>query len=157
VNRKTGKHASINGHQNLINRLSAMDLHSVGRGGGITTLLLPRSVADQRKMDKIISTYKVKSVVTRSNRERNNTCDAVMDDALMANLAILFEQECGHKPKCIGAPVREFSLWVTEQLTDNRSKVSKLTETRYPELPNRKASWWKRQISKRLKRIKSIR
>jgi len=149
VNKKTGKQASIKGHHNLANRLFALTLHSTGRGGGITTLLLPRTVPDQQNIRKLMATYEVKQVVTRTTKATKIARNAVMDDDLMACLAVMFEHAHRGKPRRLNAPVREFSSWVSAQLDNGTSEVSKLTGGRYPELASRKASWWEKQISRR--------
>lgn len=128
------------------------ELNSGGLGGGISTLLLPKTTVQRKNIEKLLGRgYTVKEVRVRRH-DRVNVRKAVTDE-LFARLAVRFAAEKGHSKRAMSAVVREFSNWISNKLSDPKpNEIILLVAKAHPELPNRKsAEWWKQQIAQRKK------
>ena len=144
------------GHTNqflLACQLRAVQLTAAGQGGGIVSLLLPKTVSEKTKLQNLANRgYKAKTVAIRSN-SRKEVRDAIMSDELMVALAELFLNEKGSSHKAMSALVREFSDWVCKKLRDHRTnQVQRIVKRAHPELLDRTSpDWWKKRIAQRKK------
>lgn len=148
-----GKQASRKDQGKVATQIKAVEMQATGEGNGIISLLLPRSLSEEKKINDAMAKYTVKEVTVRSKSEKAELRDAIQDTAFMAQLAVLYHQENADRPTKIDAAVREFSKWITEQLNDNKIKppAYRLTDQMYPGLiaENRSVGWWEKQIAAR--------
>jgi hypothetical protein len=141
--------------RDLALQFAAIKKSRAGFAGGIIDLLLPRTNKEWKTVARLSSKgYLVKEVNTRPSI-RSKVRDAVICDSLFAQLANRFHDENRNSPRAMGAPVREFSVWITKKIREKDSYIVQLLSRSQPELPNRvEADWWKVQIKLRRKKVK---
>lgn len=149
----SGKQAGLRNQHMIACKLQAIHLNSVGLGGGITNLLLPKNSIESAKLRKYISRgYTVKTSVIR-NSTRQTVRNVIKSDQLIVTLAEEFLAAKGSSPRSMAAPVREFSNWICEQLKDHRpNQVRNIVAKAHPDLVDRtEPDWWRKQIAQRKK------
>ena len=148
-----GKQAGLQNQRMIACKLQAIRLNSIGKGGGITSLLLPKNKLESEKLRQYIDRgYTVKKISVRTNR-RQAVRDAVKSDELIVALAEMFLAEKGSSPRVMAAPVREFSNWICANLKDqNLNRVRNIVAKANRELGQRtEPDWWRKQIANRKK------
>jgi hypothetical protein len=148
-----GKRAGVRKQHIIACKLHAINLCSVGHGGGIADLLLPKNKIELEKLRKYIRRrYKVKKVTIRRNPSKI-VREAIKSNQLMVALAEKFLAEKGTVRRAMAAPVREFSNWICLKLTDkNPNQVKNIVYKAHPNLVDRTSpDWWRKQIAERKK------
>jgi|GEM_PF-2063102 hypothetical protein len=147
-----GKQAGHKDHAVIAQQIYCVQLNSSGKGGGITTLLLPRNDRQRKKLEKLLGRgYTVKRVRIRSHC-RSKIRDAVTDSLLII-LAEKFLSEKSSSPRAMSAIIREFSNWICTKLKDPQARdVRSIVVRSHPDLVERtSADWWRKQIAQRKK------
>lgn len=150
----SGKQSGRKDQHNIALQLAAIELTQKGNGGGIISGLLPRT----SKNIKILNTLIAKGYEARAVKKRftfrSEVRDATKSDSLIAQLAVLYQQERGKNKRAMAAPMRDFSAWVCSQLLDpGQNTIKRLVGEAHPELPNMvKPDWWKKQLNQRVKK-----
>ena len=148
-----GKRAGVRKQQMIACKLHAINLSSVGHGGGIADLLLPKNKIELEKLRKYISRgYRVKKITIRKN-PRKIVREAIKSNQLMVALAEKFLAEKGSSLRAMTAPVREFSNWICLKLSDKKpNQVKNIVYKAHPNLVDRTSpDWWRKQIAERKK------
>lgn len=148
-----GKQAGLKNQHRVALELKAIEITRAGMGGGIISLLMPRSKKRADKLREYIDRgYTVGKVPIRDN-SRRDVRNAIASDALLATLLAHFDKEKQLAKNEIRAPIREFSIWVCEKLNDHRpNQVRRLIAAAHPDLAERTSpDWWKKQIARRKK------
>lgn len=151
-----GKQAGRRDQRKLAAQIAAIYITAKGYGGGIISALLPKTDAEWDQLEELLARgYSIKKVQPRQSPAKD-VRDAVMSDHLMAQLAVRFERDKGKSPKAMHAVNREFSVWISDKLSDtNSNDVKKIVEAAHPELANRtKPDWWKKQLNQRINKKK---
>jgi hypothetical protein len=120
---------------------------------GIIDGLLPRSAREKRVLKGLVSRgYKVKKVKKRITF-RKDVRDAVLNDVMIAQLAVRYESARGHSRRAMSAVIQDFSNWVCEKLSDPKSnQIKQIVGAAHPELLNMtRPDWWKKQLNQRVK------
>jgi hypothetical protein len=149
-----GKRAGRKDQYKIALQLKAVELTKKGEGGGIITGLLPISPREKRVLRNLISRgYKVKEISKRTSF-RKDVREAILNDRLVAPLAVLYEQERGNSRLAMSAVIRDFSHWVCQKLLDTKSnQIKRIVGLAHPELLNMtRPDWWKKQLNQRVKR-----
>ena len=148
-----GKRAGARKQHIIACKLYVLNLYSVGHGGGIADLLLPKNKIELEKLRKYISRgYKVKKITIRKN-PRKIVREAVNSNQLMVTLAEKFLADKGTLRQAMSAPVREFSNWICQKLRDKHpNQVKTIIYEAHPDLVDRTSpDWWRKQIAERKK------
>lgn len=149
----TGKQAGRKDQHKIALQLVAIELTKKGEGGGIIDGLLPRSAREKRVLKGLVSRgYKVKKVKKRITF-RKDVRDAVLNDVMIAQLAVRYESARGHSRRAMSAAIQDFSNWVCEKLSDPKSnQIKQIVGAAHPELLNMtRPDWWKKQLNQRVK------
>jgi hypothetical protein len=149
----TGKQAGRKDQHQIALQLVAIELTKKGEGGGIIDGLLPRSAREKRVLKGLVSRgYKVKKVKKRITF-RKDVRDAVLNDVMIAQLAVRYESARGHSRRAMSAVIQDFSNWVCEKLSDPKSnQIKQIVGAAHPELLNMtRPDWWKKQLNQRVK------
>ena len=149
----TGKQAGRKDQHKIALQLVAIELTKKGEGGGIIDGLLPRSAREKRVLKGLVSRgYKVKKVKKRITF-RKDVRDAVLNDVMIAQLAVRYESARGHSRRAMSAVIQDFSNWVCEKLSDPKSnQIKQIVGAAHPELLNMtRPDWWKKQLNQRVK------
>lgn len=149
----TGKQAGRKDQHKIALQLVAIELTKKGEGGGIIDGLLPRSAREKRVLKGLVSRgYKVKKVKKRITF-RKDVRDAVLNDVIIAQLAVRYESARGHSRRAMSAVIQDFSNWVCEKLSDPKSnQIKQIVGAAHPELLNMtRPDWWKKQLNQRVK------
>lgn len=148
-----GKQPGLKNQHRVALELKAIEITQAGLGGGIISLLMPRSKKHADKLREYVDRgYTVGKVPIRNN-SRRDVRKAVASDKLIATLLAQFDNEKKLAKNKISAPVREFSLWVCEKLSDHKpNQVRRLITAAHPDLAERTSpDWWQKQIARRKK------
>jgi hypothetical protein len=148
-----GKQAGHKNQHRVALELRAIELTRAGMGGGIISLLMPRSKKRADKLREYIDRgYTVRAVPIRDS-SRRDVREAIASDELLATLLAHFDREKQLAKNEIRAHVREFSTWVCEKLSDHRpNQVRRLVREAHPDLADRTSpDWWRKQIARRKK------
>lgn len=149
----TGKQAGRKDQHKIALQLMAIELTKKGEGGGIIDGLLPRLAREKRVLKGLVSRgYKVKKVTKRITF-RKDVRDAVLNDVMIAQLAVRYESARGHSRRAMSAVNQDFSKWVCEKLSDPKSnQIKQIVGAVHPELLNMtRPDWWKKQLNHRVK------
>ncbi|MCE2831311.1 MAG: hypothetical protein LW709_04460 [Oxalobacteraceae bacterium] len=150
----SGKQAGRKDQHKIALQLVAIELTKNGEGGGIIDGLLPRSAREKRVLKGLVSRgYKVKKVKKRITF-RKDVRDAVLNDVLVAQLAVRYELVRGYSRRAMSAVNQDFSNWICGQLTDPKpNEIRGIVGAVHPELLNMtRPDWWKKQLNQRVKR-----
>ena len=148
-----GKQAGRKDQHKIALQLAAVELTKKGLGGGIISGLLPRSAREKRVLKGLVRRgYKVKEVTKRSTF-RGDVRDAVLNDVMVAQLAVRYELARGHSRRAMSAVNQDFSKWVCEKLSEpNPNEIKRIVGAANPELLNMtRPDWWKKQLTQRVK------
>jgi len=149
----TGKQAGRKDQHKIALQLVAIELTKKGEGGGIIDGLLPRSAREKRVLKGLVSRgYKVKKVQKRITF-RKDVRDTVLNDVMIAQLAVRYESARGHSRRAMSAVIQDFSNWVCEKLSNPKSnQIKQIVGAVHPELLNMtRPDWWKKQLNQRVK------
>ncbi len=152
---RNGKHADRSDKSILALKMHAKREREAGRGGGLVDLLQPRDIAEYEKIMASEKLYTVKNVKCRSNAMRKKARDTVLlDDALIATIAVLYEKRFGHIPGAI--QTKKIAAWIATELQDVRSPVYKTIERKSAVLDQRqRPGWWEKRFAERRKHMKT--
>lgn len=152
--KKTGKVASRTDQNMVALRLKAIQLSASGRGGGIVSLLLPRSDRDKKALEKASMRYEVVEVRKRSTQERQRVRSEIGgNDFLVAALADLYIRSIKQSPYKIF--LRDFARWICTEMANHKSDACELVFSVCPALADRQSpSWWEKKIAQRRKHLK---
>jgi|GEM_PF-3407127 len=159
--KKSGKRSSAPDQLNLAATLLAVEMTATGKGGGISSLLLPKTPAEQSKIRSVAEIYKPQYVKARPGKHlpaknvRERLRDYIKDDGLVCSLAILFERS--DRPSTSIAhqfSVKAFKHWFDKEITIAGSPIKTLLRQRAPLLLEspRGVVWWQLAFSERKKR-----
>jgi len=154
--RATGKIASRKDQEMIALRLKAIQLSTSGGGGGVLSLLLPKTKREATELQRASLRYEVSEVRKRSTGERQRVREALeKNDALMVGLTELYLRAI--KNSAYKILVSKFAVWVCAELENHNSDVSKLVFSNCPALADRHSpSWWEKQIALKRKNLKRI-
>lgn len=155
---KTGKVASRPDQLQRAIELEAVQLTESGAGGGIVTLLLPKSAEAFAKIDGIREVYEVVRVKSRTGKPDEQTVRqmvraGVQNDALMVTLCALFAAQVGDTPGPQATSIKAFTHWLNIQLKNKKSRAYNTMAKMAPELlaDQRSDRWWADAIARRKK------
>jgi len=125
---------------------AADDLWQLGLGGGIASLLLPRTAIQRQQLQSDRRKYTLDKVRVRDKGRRGAMRDVATSPEVLPQLIALYPS---HK-----ASKKDFGNWVFEQVATPRSKVRALLALRAPELIEdaRSAEWWRRLQVRKMSR-----
>ena len=149
-----GRQAGRTDQHKIARQLAAIKLTKKGRGGGIVSLLLPKSSREKRVLRDLVSRgYKVKEILTR-NSYRKDVREAIRNDDLIAQLAVHYELERGNSNLATPAVIPDFSEWLCQKLSDTSSnEIKRIVGLAHDELLNMtQPDWWKKQLNQRVRR-----
>lgn len=138
--------------------MEAQRLIDDGLGGGITSLLVPKSAKDKAEIAKMGEIYAVSRVGARRGN-KSGTSDrkllktAVKNDVLIAKLAVLFGAFVGKKPGPHAIAAKAFTRWLKVELTKKNSAAYQIALTDGHILfdVDRGDRWWADAFSQRRK------
>lgn len=163
LKRKTnGKIASRKDQSQKAVQLKAVQLTESGTGGGITSLLLPKSAKEKAKIDVIGEIYEVLPVVVRTGKKANKRGtktvrqelnSAIENDELMARLAVLYEKQLGHNFGTRRTSGKDISGWIRGELIKRDSPAYRAVQSLASILleVDRKDRWWADAFARRRK------
>ncbi len=158
-NKFSGKIASRNDHLKLAMTLEACRLEELKMGGGIVSLLLPRTLEQKKVVYKVSKNFAPDRVFARSgvkkiNSDKLNFTKAIKDDNFWTNLAAAYGSKIGNKHGPQRITAKAFTQWLKKELKNKCGLVYKLTKISYPVLldVSRADRWWADAISQRRKR-----
>ena len=157
-NRVSGKIASRKDQRRIALILEVERLAAGGKGGGITSLLLPNSPKEKAELAKIRRIYTACRVKARpgsksKTSDRNALHLAVNDDSLIAKFAVLFGKHIGDKPGPQMTSVKAFTRWLKKELKNTNSIAYKTALKLAPVLleVDRNDRWWESAFAERRK------
>jgi len=157
-NRVSGKIASRKDQRRIALILEVERLAAGGKGGGITSLLLPNSPKEKAELAKIRRIYTACRVKARpgsksKTSDRNALHLAVNDDSLIAKFAVLFGKHIGDKPGPQMTSVKAFTRWLKKELKNTNSIAYKAALKLAPVLleVDRNDRWWESAFAERRK------
>ena len=155
----SGKIASRKDQKKIAQTLKAQQLTDDGQGGGIVSLLLPKSPQEKNKISEMANIYGVFIVKPRSGKktgkvDRFELSAAVNNDELICKLALQFGTFVGKNPSPHAISAKAFSRWVKGELAKKDSAVYRITYKYAPILLEieRGHRWWADAIALRKKR-----
>ncbi len=154
--KSTGKVAARPDRAQKALQLEAKRLTESGAGGGITGLLLPKTEDEIVKLEAINRTYEVGVVkarkITRSS-DRVRVTVALMNDQLMAELAVLYGQTIEHPTSARKISAQAFLQWLRREMLSKKGPAYLAVRKLAPILLNveRSDRWWGDAISARRK------
>jgi hypothetical protein len=149
-----GKQAGRTDQREIARQIAAIELTKKGRGGGILSLLLPKSPREKRILRDLVSRgYKVKKILTRTSY-RKDVRQAIRNDEIIAQLAVHYDLERRNSTEATSAVIPDFSEWVCQKLSDTSpNEIKRIVGSAHDELLNMKQSdWWKKQLKQRVRR-----
>jgi len=154
--KSTGKVASRPDQAQKALQLEAKRLSGIRAGGGITNLLLPKTEEEIVKLEAIDQTYKVEVVKARKikcSADRVRATDALMNDQLMAELAVLYGQTIEDPTQPRKISVKKFLEWLRREMLIKKSPAYLAIRRLAPILLDVELSarWWGDAISARRK------
>lgn len=160
----SGKVASRKDQQKIALTLRAQQLTNEGKGGGIVSLLLPRSPKEKDKISKIKKIYFVQKVKPRPGKkslkvDRLLLSEAVNNDELIFKLSVEFHAFLGNSPSPHAISYKAFSRWVKVELAKKDSAAYIIVYQLAPILLEieRGDRWWSDALAMRKKRrVKDI-
>ena len=156
--KSTGKIASRKDQGAKALTLEAQRLTNEGSGGGIPSLLLPKSTKEKAELATIDEIYKVSRVKTRESEKNGKSnkaalAEALKDDDLIARLAVLYGKsiEKSQAPNLTSA--KAISRWLKRELGCKNSAAYSLVLHKAPILLNveRSDRWWADAFAQRKK------
>lgn len=160
--KKSGKQSSARDQLNLAAILLAVEMTATGKGGGISSLLIPKTPAAQSKISGVAAIYRPQYVKSRNGKKppfkknvREQLRDYINDDNLVCCLALLFEKSYRSSTSTAHQfSVKAFKHWFDKQITIAGSPIKTLLRQRAPLLLEspRGLIWWRLAFSARKKR-----
>ena len=161
IHRKSDKQSSARDQLNLAAILLAVQLEATGEGGGISSLLIPKTPAAKSKISSVAAIYRPQYVKSRNGKDpklkknvRAQLRDYINDDNLVCCLALLFEKSNRSSTSTAHQfSVKAFKRWFDKQITIAGSPIKALLRQRAPLLLEspRGLIWWRLAISARKK------
>jgi hypothetical protein len=159
--KKSGKQSSARDQLNLAAILLAVEMTATGKGGGISSLLIPKTPAAQSKISRVAAIYRPQYVKSRNGKQpqlknvREQLRDYINNDTFVCCLALLFEKSYSSSTSTAHQfSVKAFKHWFDKQITIAGSPIKTLLRQRAPLLLEspRGLIWWRRAFSARKKR-----
>jgi len=138
--------------------LEAQQITKKGFGGGVASLLLPRSPEDEDQLAKIGEIYSVDRVKARPGKksgqsDRKALQAALVNDELIAKLVSIYGEYIGSEPGPQSGAVTAFTNWLQRELDNPHGRAYEVVLALAPVLVEVKRSnrWWETAFAKRRK------
>lgn len=119
-------------------------LHEQGLGGGITSLLLPRTEKERTRLDRDRRQYQLAVVTARNTGERGKARDPELIAAFLA--AAIAQKHNNLNPAW---KVQDVLGWIVKELKNRESPIYKLALKQYSIVLEKEPSlrWWQRRVA----------
>ena len=157
-----GKIASRKDQLQKAAQLKAVQLTDDGHGGGIVSLLLPKSAKESNQIASIGEIYNASTVAGRNGQKtkakgkrtvQQELDEAIQNHNLFASLAVLYEAHIGPDPGPHQTGGREIAGWIRGELAKNNSPTFLAVGRLAPILleVDRSLRWWTDAFTQRRK------